>query len=97
MSELVKFKETARALEIVLARVKLDPQTAYVIKSQLANARERVEIETAAAVKLREEGPWPNGCIKRASCARNKRCMYGMNGRCRHEGRAIAEEVEAAA
>jgi hypothetical protein len=36
---------------------------------------------------------WPAGCHDPDSCARHKTCMYI---RCRHEGRSIAGEVEAA-
>lgn len=42
--------------------------------------------------------PWPHGCIKRSSCARNRACMYGMNGSCPHFDRAgISQEVDAEA
>jgi hypothetical protein len=36
--------------------------------------------------------PWPAGCIKKSSCARNRTCAYG----CHHQSRDIGEEVDAA-
>jgi hypothetical protein len=39
-----------------------------------------------------EEKPWPEGCLKRGSCFRNRRCMYWG---CRHEGRSLAADIDA--
>lgn len=38
--------KTARALEIVLSRVKLDPQTAAILRSQLAHERRKDACES---------------------------------------------------
>lgn len=40
--------KTTRALEIVLSRVKLDPQTASVLKGQLAHERRKESLQAPA-------------------------------------------------
>lgn len=90
MSESARHYETAWALEIILSRLRLDRATSDVLQDHLRHTREAFEHSEAEARKLASEGPWPHGCIKQISCARNKACMYG----CRHKSRNIASELE---
>lgn len=56
------------------------------------------EAEHAARRARAAQEPWPALCIKPGACSRHRRCMYALSSEaCRHFGRDIGAEIDAAA
>lgn len=52
--------------------------------------------EQEAARETIADAPWPAGCHKPNSCARNRMCVYAMKPeQCRHLSRNIGDEIDA--
>lgn len=55
------------------------------------------EAEHAARRARAAKEPWPAMCIKPNACSRHRQCMYAMSAEtCRHFGKDIGAEVDAA-